>query len=171
MISFLNPYPPLMYGNCNKYRWMGLMLTGIPSNFILVTEDRMSSPSWSTLAVVPFMCYRVPCKQNWLNQIGKLTKWKIWWIMGRYLYQGKWLWYFFFAFLRDQMGWGWTHCCTRNLDMEKYFSGCEVLAFMSKSKRQRNSKTVDTLVKYHTDKIWCINLEVVFTLIQKPVTQ
>ena len=50
------------------------MLTRIYSHFIPVTENRMSSPSWSTLAFVAFRCYTVPCEQGWWKSIGKSTK-------------------------------------------------------------------------------------------------
>ena len=38
------------------------------------SHKKMNSPGWSTLAVVAFMCYRVPCEQDCWKQIGKSTK-------------------------------------------------------------------------------------------------
>ena len=159
MISFWNLYPHLTYRNCYKYQWMDLVFTGMYPKFIPVTEEnefsRLINIGSCVLHVLQSAMRTGLLEIDWeINKVLHAMR-RLFDVSParRYTYiRETWLWYFSFAFLQDQMGWGWTCCCTRNSDMGEYCPGCEVLAFIVKRQTLHN-KSFHTLVQYHTDKL------------------
>ena len=133
---------------------------GMYSRFIPVTENRMSSLSWSTLAVLGLMCGMVPCKQDRWKQIGKSTKFYM--QCGKYLMNhlqgeifisGKLVAIFFPCIFARPDG------LRMNLLLHKEFTYGRILSrlwctdFHLRKECPHNNKSFDTLVKYHTDKL------------------